>query len=159
MAGAVRLTAREFLAVRPGPWAHRVALRAGISVLVPLLVVLALGRPEWSAYTAFGAFTSLYGRNHVHLSRAVMQLSSGALLVLAVATGVLVGSLDSRAWVAVVTAAGIAALGSLVSSAQDWHPPGPLFLVFGFGAVASVRTCRPRFRWRPRWPGRARRSP
>jgi uncharacterized membrane protein YccC len=38
----------------------------------------------------------------------------------------------------VVGAAVVAALGTLLSTAQDWHPPGPLFLVFGFGAVASV---------------------
>jgi hypothetical protein len=138
MAEPLRLRARDLLEMRPGPWAHRVALRAGISVLVPLLAVVALGHPEWSAYAAFGAFTSLYGRNHVHLSRAAMQLSAGTLLVAAVAAGVLVGSLESRAWVAVGVATVLAVLGSLISAAQDWHPPGPIFLVFGFGAVASA---------------------
>ena len=39
---------------------------------------------------------------------------------------------------AVGVAAVLAVLGSLVSAAQDWHPPGPIFLVFGFGAVASA---------------------
>jgi uncharacterized membrane protein YccC len=51
---------------------------------------------------------------------------------------VLVGNLASRAWVAVAVAAVIAVLGSLIAAVQDWHPPGPLFLVFAFGAVASV---------------------
>ena len=64
MAEASRLRVRDLLEVRPGPSAHRVALRAGISVLVPLLAVLVLGPPEWSPYAAFGAFPSLYGRNH-----------------------------------------------------------------------------------------------
>ena len=32
----------------------------------------------------------------------------------------------------------MAAAGSLLSDAQDWHPPGPLFLVFSFAACASV---------------------
>lgn len=55
---------RELVRVNPsrGP-AHLVALRAGISVLVPLTVVVLLGRLDWAAYAAFGAFTSLYGRN------------------------------------------------------------------------------------------------
>jgi hypothetical protein len=138
MSGRLRVTLGDFLHVREERGAHRVALRAGISVLVPLLTVVALGRPEWSPYAAFGAFTSLYGRNHVHLSRAVMQLSAGAALTVSVVLGVLVGCLDSRAWAGVAGAALVAAAGSAVASAQDWHPPGPLFLVFAFGAAASV---------------------
>jgi hypothetical protein len=128
---------RDFLHVRETPGAHRVALRAGISVLVPQLVLLALDRPQWSLYAAFGAFTSLYGRNHVHLSRLAMQASAGAALTASVVLGVLVGVLDSRAWAAVPVAAAIAAGGAMLSGAQDWHPPGSLFLVFAFGAVAS----------------------
>ncbi|HLN77699.1 MAG TPA: FUSC family protein [Nocardioidaceae bacterium] len=129
---------RELLHVRPEQGAHRVALRAGISVLVPLLTVLLLGQPGWSMYAVFGAFTSLYGRNHVHLSRAVMQLSAGTALTACVVLGALVGSLDARAWLTVAVGAAVAALGTVLSSVEDWHPPGPLFLVFGFGAVASV---------------------
>ena len=129
---------RDLLHIRSEPAAHGVALRAGISVLVPMLTVLALGHPEWTMYAAFGAFTSLYGRNHVHLSRVVMQASAGAALTVAVALGAAVGSLESRDWVAVLAGAAVAALGSSISSTQDWHPPGPLFLVFAFGAVASV---------------------
>jgi hypothetical protein len=48
-----------------------------------------------------------------------MQVSAGMLLVAAVAAGVLVGSLESRAWVAVGVATVLAVLGSLVSAAQD----------------------------------------
>lgn len=66
----------ELLRVQPTPGAHRVALRAGLSVGVPLIAVLLLGRPAWTSYAVFGAFTSLYGRNHVHLSRAAMQASA-----------------------------------------------------------------------------------
>ncbi|MET7969206.1 FUSC family protein [Micromonospora sp. NPDC005305] len=138
MAEQLRATLRGLLHVRPAPGAHRVALRAGISVLVPLLAVLAAGHPGWSVYAVFGAFTSFYGRNHVHLSRVAMQASAGAALTGSVVLGVLVGALPSRAWVAVPVAAVVAALGAVLAAAQDWHPPGPLFLVFAFGAVASA---------------------
>jgi hypothetical protein len=37
----------------------------------------------------------------------------------------------------VVAAVG-AAVGAALARAQDWHPPSPMFLVFAFGAVASV---------------------
>lgn len=138
MGEQVRAALRGVWHVRPGPGAHRVALRAGISVLVPLLTVLALDRPGWSVYAVFGAFTSLYGRNHVHLSRAVMQASAGTALTASIVLGVLVGSLAARAWVAVPVTAAVAGVGAVLAAAQDWHPPGPLFLVFAFGAVASA---------------------
>ncbi len=57
------------------------ALRAGISVAVPLLAVFVAGRPEWSMYAAFGAFTSLYGRTRTGRARLVMQASAAAALV------------------------------------------------------------------------------
>lgn len=134
----LRLAARHLIAVRRTPPSIGVAVRAGISVLVPLLAVVVLGRPDWSPYAAFGAMASLYGRNHLHLSRAAMQASAGTALTVSVTAGVLVGTLDGRAWVAVGVAALLAALGAAVATAQDWHPPGPLFLVFAFGAVSSV---------------------
>ena len=133
-----QLAGLDLLHFRPHAGAHRVALRAGICVFVPLLTVALVGRPEWSMYAAFGAFTSLYGRNHVHLSRAAMQASAGAVLVGAVVLGVAVGTLPNAAWVAVPVAAAVAALASVLARAQDWHPPGSLFVVFAFGGCASV---------------------
>ncbi|HET9759194.1 MAG TPA: hypothetical protein VFP51_05540, partial [Nocardioidaceae bacterium] len=50
----------ELLRVQPAPGAHRVALRAGLSVGLPLIAVLLLGSPAWTSYAVFGAFTSLY---------------------------------------------------------------------------------------------------
>ncbi|SCL17799.1 Fusaric acid resistance protein-like [Micromonospora pallida] len=138
MGERLRTALRSLLHVGQQQGAHRVALRAGVSVLVPLLTVLALGHPGWALYAVFGAFTSLYGRNHVHLSRAAMQASAGAALTGSVVLGVLVGALEFRAWAAVPVAALVAALGAVLAAAQDWHPPGPLFLVFGFGAAALV---------------------
>ena len=128
---------RDLVRLQPQPGAHRVAVRAGISVLVPLLVVLALGRPEWSLYAVFGAFTAVYGRNHVHLPRVVMQAGAGAALTLAVALGTLVGTLGHREPVAVLGTAVVAGIGVRLAAVQDWHPPGPLFLVFAFGATAA----------------------
>ncbi|MCU1670706.1 MAG: Fusaric acid resistance protein-like [Blastococcus sp.] len=138
MTEQIRVAARHFVAVRRIPPASGVALRAGMSVLVPLLAVVVLGHLDWSPFAAFGAFTAIYGRNHVHLSRAVMQASAGAALTASVVAGVLVGSAGSRAWLAVGVAAVVAAAGAALARAQDWHPPGPMFLVFAFGAVASV---------------------
>lgn len=134
--------ASDFLSalVRVGPdrGDHRVATRAMVSVLVPLLVLAAVGRLEWSIYATFGAFASLYGRDRVHPARTRMQLTLAAVLTAVVGLGVAVGSSDERRWVAVVVGALVAGLASLASDAQGWHPPGPLFPVFAFGATASI---------------------
>lgn len=77
------------------------ALRAGVSVATPLLVVLLLDRPHWSMYAAFGAFTSLYGRTRTGRARFTMQSGAASALVLAVLLGVLISVLDDRTWLAV----------------------------------------------------------
>ncbi len=114
------------------------ALRAGICVLVPLLVLWAADRSEWSIYATFGAFTSLYGRERVHLARVQLQGRLAVYLTVAIGIGTLVGTSSHRSWLAVPVTASVAALGSLASDAEQWHPPGPLFLVFGLAACASV---------------------
>lgn len=129
---------RQLIALGPHAGAHRVAARAGVSVLVPLLVLLAVDHMEWSIYATFGAFTSLYGRTTVHVSRAQMQARLAGYLTACVTLGVVVALSDHRAWIAVPAAAAVAAAGSLASDAEAWHPPGPLFLVFAFAACASV---------------------
>lgn len=122
----------------PAPGAHRVAVRAGISVAVPLLVLFAMDRLDWSMYAAFGAFTSLYGRNHVHLPRAQMQSWAGLVLVGCVVAGTATGISPDREWLAVPVAAVIAGGCTYLSELQDWHPPGALFAIFAYAGCASI---------------------
>lgn len=130
---------RDLVRLNPTPpGSHRVALRAGISVAVPLLTVIALDRTPWALYAAFGAFTALYGRNHVHLPRAVMQATAGASLIAAVTLGSVLAAAGAGPWLLVGVAVAVAGLGSLVSTTLDWHPSGPLFMIFAFGTVSSA---------------------
>lgn len=115
-----------------------VALRAGLAALGPLLVLCWAGHLEWSLYATFGAFTALYGRAESHRARLAMQSVLAVMLTAAVALGAAIGCLDQRAWIAVPAVAVVAGLGSLVSDLQQWHPPGPLFLVFAVGATSSI---------------------
>lgn len=129
---------RDFVRLHPAPGAHRVATRAGLSVAVPLLAVVLLDHTPWTLYAAFGAFASLYGRNHVHVPRAVMQATAGLSLVLAVGAGAVVAAATATPWALVLGGAAVAGAGSLLSTTLDWHPSGPLFMIFAFGAVASA---------------------
>ncbi|MDN4172751.1 FUSC family protein [Nocardioides sp. SOB77] len=113
-------------------------MRAGVSVLVPLLVLLAADRLEWSIYAAFGAFTALYGRERVGPLRVRLQTEVGVLLTGVVAVGVLVGTSAHRAWLAVPLAALLTAASAVLSDRQRWHPPGALFPVFALTACASI---------------------
>lgn len=126
--------------IRVGPHegSHPVAMRAAVSVAAPLLVLWAIGHLEWSIYAALGAFTSLYGRNHVGLSRFRMQLTVAVVLTAAVALGVTVGMSPSRGWLAIPVANLAAGLASLLSDAQGWHPPGALFVIFALAACGSI---------------------
>ena len=53
---------------------------------------------------------------------------------------------DSARWI-VVTGSVLAALGSWVSSALGWTPPGPFFLIFAFTLSAAVPTSASRLVW------------
>ncbi|ADU49907.1 FUSC family protein [Intrasporangium calvum] len=134
----LRQLGRSLVTMGPHRGAHRVALRAGISVLVPLLLLVSIGRPELTPYAAFGAFTSLYGRAHRHTDRTGMQAIAGVALVASVTLGVAVSLAPASQWLVVPVGALLAAWGSLTSDAYRWHPPGPLFLVFGFAVCAMV---------------------
>jgi hypothetical protein len=122
----------------PHSGAHRVALRAGLSIAVPLLVLFSIDHVEWSIYAAFGAFTSLYGRSSDYAGRLRMQSVAGGVLVASVIGGVLVGLSPARSWLVIPLAALLAAGSAALSDRQRWHPPGALFPIFAFTACASI---------------------
>ncbi|MCJ1702696.1 FUSC family protein [Rathayibacter sp. VKM Ac-2926] len=129
---------RELVTFGPHDGAHRVALRAGISMAVPLLLLWVFGRTDLALYATFGAFTALYGRRHTHRPRLLMQASAAAYLVAMVTIGTAVALSPQRDWliIPVVTLAAVGA--AYLSDALHWHPPGPLFPVFAVTACASV---------------------
>ena len=129
---------RHLVAFGPHGGAHTVALRAGISMAVPLTALWLSGHLDLSLYAAFGAFTALYGRNHTHLTRLRMQTLAAAMLVSAVVIGTTVGVFEARQWIVVPVVAIVAALVTIVSNAADLHPPGALFATFAVAACASV---------------------
>lgn len=119
------------------PGAHRAGLRAGISVLVPLLLVVLTGHQHWAPYASFGAFTSLYGRFSGHGDRLRMQATAGVLYVL-VCLLATTASIALPVWGRVLVAMALAFGTHLVATAQGYHPPGPLFFVFAYGGVSAV---------------------
>lgn len=128
---------QHLIRVTPSAGAHRVAVRAGVSVALPLAALWLTGHITWSMYAAFGAFASLYGRDAAYGARLRMQLQAGAALVLGVTAGTAIGWSPDRRWLAVPVVAACAFLVSLLADRLRWHPAGPLFVVFGAAAVGS----------------------
>jgi hypothetical protein len=118
--------------------AHRVAIRAGISVAIPLAVLFSTGHLDLSLYAVFGSFTALYGRAHSYVTRLRMQASAGLALVVAVVIGTAIAVSPARTGLVVPIAAVAAAIATFLADALDWHPPGALFFVFALAACASV---------------------
>ena len=127
----------QLIRVAPSAGAHRVAIRASLSIALPLAVLWLTGHIAWSMYAAFGAFASLYGRDTAYGPRLRMQLQAGAALVLGVTAGTAIGCSPDRRWLAVPVVAACAFLVSLLADRLRWHPAGPLFVVFGAAALGS----------------------
>ena len=118
-----------------------VALRATLSVVIPLVVLHAVDRLDWSLYAAFGSMASLYGRNFALPARLRMQLEAGLSLIAAILIGVCVGLSPARAWLAIPVLAVAATVLAIVAHRRGWHPGGVIFQVFAIGGVsASERT-------------------
>ena len=128
----------DVLCVGPHRGDHRVALRAAISVAVPLLVLWMLGRLDLSIYASFGAFAALYGRHDVFRDRIRMQASAGGVLLAAMLIGTALSVVSAPAAVSILVLAVIASAVTLLAYTMRWHPPGPLFPVFAVGACATI---------------------
>lgn len=117
---------------------HTVAIRAAISVGVPLLVLWSIGRLDLSIYASFGAFAALYGRTDAIGDRIRMQVAAGTVMVAAMLIGTAVSVSGLPALGAVAVVAAVASTATLLAYATQWHPPGALFVVFSTGATASI---------------------
>lgn len=114
------------------------AIRIALSVGIPLLVLLLAGEPNLTIFTAFGAFTALYGRNQPMIPRLIQQSSAGALMVLSVSVGILLSAQHVEDWLLVVLASLLAAICAYIAMILRLKPGGPLFYIFASAGIASV---------------------
>ncbi|MEV7693552.1 FUSC family protein [Microbacterium sp. NPDC089189] len=138
MGERLRAFGAGLVAVAPHRGAHRVALRAAVSIAVPLLVLWGLGRLDLSIYASFGAFAALYGRADAFGDRIRMQAAAALTLIGAMLIGTALSVVGAPAAVRVLVVALVAAVVTLVAAAGRWHPPGALFAVFAAGACATL---------------------
>ncbi|MGY1408798.1 FUSC family protein [Luteimonas sp. A611] len=114
------------------------AIRASFCVVVPLALLLALGRSDLIVYVAFPAFTSLYGRGERYRDRVVTLAVAGFCLLGVVAAATLASVAMWNGWQVTLMLAALAAAGVVLSERMQWIPFGGTFFVFSFAVVASV---------------------
>jgi hypothetical protein len=129
---------REMLALAPAQNDHRVAIRCGVGIGVPLAVLLAIGRIDLAIFVAFGAFTSIYGRNEPHRQRLGHQARAGALMFMVILAGAFSSRLGLDAWGIVLGTTLVAGLGTVATGYWRLRPAGSLFHIFAYAAIASV---------------------
>lgn len=129
---------RSLLALGPAQGDRMSAWRVGLSVAVPALALLAIGRPGLIIYAVFGAFIGMYGRNEPHQMRVLHQAQAAVLLVGGTLIGIGLSALGVRPWTLVLAEAFIAGVGSLFADRYRLKPAGPFFCLFALGACASV---------------------
>ncbi len=138
IAGGFRQVFTGLFVTGPHRGAHTVAIRAGISVGVPLVILWACGRLDLGIYAGFGAFASLYGRFDSYRVRIRMQLVVGMMLVGSMLVGTLLSLVAAPPTIRVAIIALIASGVSIMAYIYRWHPPGSLFTVFASGACAVL---------------------
>lgn len=114
------------------------AVRVALSVAVPSLVLLAIGRPDLTMYAVFGALTGMYGRSESHQLRLKHQAQAAVVLVSGITVGVFLSCNHIHSWWLVLVEALLAGAGSLFSDKVRLKPNGPFFGILALGACASV---------------------
>jgi hypothetical protein len=114
-----------------------VALRAGITLAVPLAVLAAVNRTDLILYPTFGAFAAVYGRGPSVRARLAVRSEAALWLCACVTAGAAVGTFH-REWLAIIVTALVALAGSVLAGQRGWQPPGPVLGVFAVAVPASV---------------------
>lgn len=139
------LNLRHLFTLGPASNDHFVALRTGVGVLLPLLVLIALDRLDLAPFAIFGAFTGVYSRVPAQLDRLLMQLKASLVMWVMILAAWLTGHhlLDPlpeapRLWALVGFTTIIAGLGSIAAGLFRLRPAGSLFHIFAFAAISSL---------------------
>ncbi|NLT26448.1 MAG: FUSC family protein [Microbacteriaceae bacterium] len=117
---------------------YEAAARAAISLLAPLLVLLALDRIDLGIYASFAAFTALYGRAEPYRHRWLSVLAAAAGMVAAIVGGMLVQAAGAPLPLFLAGHLAVIAVTTPLSHAMQWIPAGSLFFSFSY-LVCAIR--------------------
>ncbi|WP_433873291.1 FUSC family protein [Saccharopolyspora sp. CA-218241] len=114
------------------------ALRVGVSMAIPILLLVSLDRIDLVPFAALGSFTSLYCRVDTYSRRAWLQLLTAVGIVAGVAVGAITSAASGGDIAKVLAVAAVATAAKLFSDSLALGAPGGLMFAFAAGAAAYV---------------------
>ena len=117
-----------------------VAFRAAVAAVVPLAILVLVGRPDLAPYAAFGGMAAIFGRGERYRVRARTVIVAATGLVVSVAAGTALAAASAPLWVEAIVLVAVIAGGVVVVNAAPLSPPTTLFFVFGLLVCAQVPT-------------------
>jgi len=117
-----------------------VATRAALAAVIPLVILILIGRIEWAPYASFGAMTSLYGRSEPYRVRARTVTVAAVALVVSIGLGILMAVTAPPLPVLAAGLIVVIVAGSLLSATAGLFPPTTIFFVFAYTVCAQVPT-------------------
>jgi uncharacterized membrane protein YccC len=130
---AVRITARAVRTV--APVRLRVAVRAMLSMTLPLAIGVAIGHPDWGALACIGGFAGFYPPDSPYRYRARLVAGVGVGLTV----GVLLGGLaSSQGWLAPLVAGAVAVVASLICQAAELPLPREYLIILATLAATGI---------------------
>ncbi|MCC3293558.1 FUSC family protein [Arthrobacter sp. zg-Y411] len=134
----MKYSVREFLSIPSGRGHRFPAVRVGLGMLLPLLVLIPAGRTDLTMCAIFGSLTGVFGRSEPHWRRLKQQTASGVLMVLTVMAGVALSQAGRGPWTVVFTGTLIAAGISVAADSLRVRPAGPFTYIFAFTATSAA---------------------
>ncbi|MFC5928214.1 FUSC family protein [Cryobacterium melibiosiphilum] len=119
-------------------WQFEVASRAAVSVAVPLAVLASVGRLDWAAYAAFGAMTSLYGRNEPYRQRMRTVTAAGLLMLAIIAFALTLANFGAGLLALTGGLVLVLTVSIVLCRTLGLFPGTPIFFVFGYAVVAEI---------------------
>lgn len=113
-------------------------MRVAAGLLIPLLVLILLGRTDLTMCAIFGSLTGVFGRSEPHWRRLRHQAQSGVLMILTVTAGVSMSLAGRSDWEVVAAATVIAGIISVAADYLRVRPAGPFTYIFAFTATAAA---------------------
>ena len=131
---------RSLVELAPGPGKrHWIALRAALSMGVPLALLTLVGRPDLGLQVSAGAFLALFFAGNPATERARALPVIGAVLLACAAAGSVLAAVP---WLSAVGLVFVAVLASAFAFAYRVGPPGPVFFVLVYGLAGQITAVR-----------------
>ena len=117
-----------------------VAFRAAVAAVVPLAILVLVGRTDLAPYAAFGGMAAIFGRGERYRVRARTVSVAAAGILVSVAAGTALAAASAPPWIEAIVLLVVIAAGVVVVNVAPLSPPTTLFFVFGLLVCAQVPT-------------------